>query len=103
MVNIIAFNWHLTYKPYSDVAEREAVGASLAPFDILGLFAYDPLPALKGGFNLGGLDCYPAYNGVTEYLRSTGVYKPISVKPHVVRQPHPKGRGLPLIINMSLL
>jgi len=55
VVNIIAFNWHLTYKPYSDVAEREAVGASLAPFDILGLFAYQYVVTVAHTYVMYGL------------------------------------------------
>jgi len=38
--DVIALNWRLSYKPYSDIAEREVFGVSLRPFDIFGMFIY---------------------------------------------------------------
>lgn len=52
-----------------------------------------PFPPLKTRFHSGGLSGYPAYNRVTGYLRSTEVYKPTYIKPHVVGQPALKGEA----------
>ncbi len=49
-----------------------------------------------------GVSVVTPSTGVTGYLRDTGFYKPISVRPHVVRQPRPKGQGLPLIVKSGI-
>jgi hypothetical protein len=66
---------------------------------ILFLIYYDPLPALKGGFfTLGVSAVTPPTTGLLNNPAKLGF---INLPPHVAGQPHPKGRGLPIITILS--